>query len=55
MNVTDPIADMLTRIRNANSAKHETVSIPSSKIKVEIAKILKERKVSFLAIQYQAI
>ncbi|NLC34002.1 MAG: 30S ribosomal protein S8 [Erysipelothrix sp.] len=41
MNVTDPIADMLTRIRNANSAKHETVSIPSSKIKVEIAKILK--------------
>ena len=42
MNVTDPIADMLTRIRNANSAKHEAVSIPASKIKVEIANILKE-------------
>lgn len=40
MQITDPIADMLTRIRNANSSKHETVSIPSSKIKVEIAKIL---------------
>ena len=42
MNVTDPIADMLTRIRNANSAKHSAVSIPASKIKVEIANILKE-------------
>ncbi len=42
MQITDPIADMLTRIRNANSSKHETVSIPSSKIKVEIAKILLE-------------
>ncbi|NLY62677.1 MAG: 30S ribosomal protein S8 [Erysipelothrix sp.] len=41
MNVTDPIADMLTRIRNGVNAKHETVSIPSSKIKVEIAEILK--------------
>lgn len=40
MQITDPIADMLTRIRNANSSKHETVSIPSSKIKLEIAKIL---------------
>jgi len=40
MQITDPIADMLTRIRNANSSKHETVNIPSSKIKVEIAKIL---------------
>ena len=40
MQITDPIADMLTRIRNANSSKHETVSIPSSKIKIEIAKIL---------------
>ena len=38
---TDPIADMLTRIRNAVSAKHETVVIPASKQKVEIAKILK--------------
>lgn len=40
MQITDPIADMLTRIRNANSSRHETVSIPSSKIKLEIAKIL---------------
>lgn len=40
MQITDPIADMLTRIRNANSSKHETVNIPASKIKVEIAKIL---------------
>ncbi len=42
MQITDPIADMLTRIRNANSSKHETVSIPSSKMKIEIAKILLE-------------
>ncbi len=40
--MSDPIADMLTRIRNANALKYETVSIPSSKMKVEIAKILKE-------------
>lgn len=40
MNITDPIADMLTRIRNANSAKHVTVDIPSSKIKKSIAQIL---------------
>ncbi len=40
--MTDPIADMLTRIRNASKAKHEKVDIPSSKLKVEIAKILKE-------------
>ena len=39
--VTDPIADMLTRIRNAVQAHHETVDIPASKEKVEIAKILK--------------
>lgn len=38
----DPISDMLTRIRNANSLRYETVSMPSSKMKVEIAKILKE-------------
>ena len=38
----DPIADMLTRIRNANALKHETVKVPSSKMKLEIAKILKE-------------
>ena len=39
--VTDPIADMLTRIRNANSMRYKEVEMPSSKIKVEIAKILK--------------
>lgn len=42
MNITDPIADMLTRIRNANQVRHETVDIPASKMKVEIARILKE-------------
>lgn len=42
MNVTDPIADMLTRIRNAVSAKHDTVSMPSSKMKVAIARVLKD-------------
>ena len=40
MNTTDPIADMLTRIRNANSAKHKTVDVPSSKMKTAIAEIL---------------
>ena len=40
--MTDPIADMLTRIRNANALKYESVKMPSSKMKVEIAKILKE-------------
>ncbi len=40
--MTDPIADMLTRIRNANKMKMEKVDIPSSKIKVQIAKILKD-------------
>ena len=40
MNITDPIADMLTRIRNANSSKHKTVDIPSSKMKLSIANIL---------------
>ncbi len=42
MSFSDPIADMLTRIRNAVSAGHSTVAMPSSKIKVAIAKILKE-------------
>ena len=41
MNMTDPVADMLTRIRNAVSASHDVVAIPASKEKVEIAKILK--------------
>ena len=40
MTMSDPIADMLTRIRNANTAKHDVVDIPSSKMKVAIAKIL---------------
>lgn len=39
---TDPIADMLTRIRNANLVSHETVEIPSSTLKVELAKLLKD-------------
>ncbi|MBP8628520.1 MAG: 30S ribosomal protein S8 [Negativicutes bacterium] len=42
MVMTDPIADMLTRLRNANSVYHEKVEIPGSKIKVAIANILKE-------------
>jgi small subunit ribosomal protein S8 len=40
--MSDPIADMLTRIRNANTVRHETVEIPASKIKREIAEILKQ-------------
>jgi small subunit ribosomal protein S8 len=40
--LTDPVADMLTRIRNANKALQETVSMPTSKLKVEIARLLKE-------------
>ena len=40
MTMSDPIADMLTRIRNANTAKHDTVDIPSSKMKIAIANIL---------------
>ena len=40
MNTTDPIADMLTRIRNANSSKHKTVDIPASNMKLGIAEIL---------------
>ncbi len=42
MTMTDPIADMLTRLRNANSAYHESVDMPSSKMKVGIAEILKQ-------------
>ncbi len=42
MTMTDPIADMLTRLRNANSAYHDTVTMPSSKMKVGIAEILKQ-------------
>jgi small subunit ribosomal protein S8 len=43
MTMTDPIADMLTRLRNANSAYHDTVVMPSSKIKTGIAQILTEQ------------
>ena len=42
MSISDPIADMLTRIRNANTAKHDTVDIPASKMKQAIANILLE-------------
>ncbi|HEX21759.1 MAG TPA: 30S ribosomal protein S8, partial [Actinobacteria bacterium] len=42
MSMTDPVADMLTRVRNAYRASHKKVDMPSSKIKVEIAKILQE-------------
>jgi len=42
MNMTDPIADMLTRIRNAVAAKHDDVSIPASKMKLAIARVLKD-------------
>ena len=43
MTMTDPIADMLARLRNANTAYHDTVSMPHSKLKVHIAEILKEQ------------
>jgi small subunit ribosomal protein S8 len=42
MSMTDPVADMLTRIRNACGAKHRRVDIPASKLKLEIARLLKE-------------
>ena len=42
MHITDPVADMLTRIRNANNAKHETVDVPASNMKKSIAQILLE-------------
>ena len=42
MHITDPVADMLTRIRNANSARHDTVDVPNSKMKKAIAEILLE-------------
>ncbi|HZK24638.1 MAG TPA: 30S ribosomal protein S8 [Oscillospiraceae bacterium] len=41
MTMTDPIADMLTRIRNANMAKHDKVDVPGSKVKIAVAEILK--------------
>ena len=42
MTMTDPIADMLSRVRNANTARHDTVAMPTSKIKANIAEILKQ-------------
>lgn len=42
MSMTDPVADMLTRIRNAVQARHDTVAVPASKLKASIARILKE-------------
>ncbi len=59
MAITDPIADMLTRIRNAAKAKFNSVDIPGSKLKVEIAKVLKEegyiRNFKFIQDQKQGI
>ncbi len=42
MSMTDPVSDLLTRIRNASAARHETVEVPASKMKLEIVRILKE-------------
>ena len=42
MNVTDPVSDLLTRVRNAISARHEKTDVPSSRFKVELARILKD-------------
>lgn len=42
MGMTDPVADMLTRIRNANKAKHEKVDFPASNLKIQVARILKD-------------
>ena len=46
MHITDPVADMLTRVRNANNAKHETVDVPASNMKKSIAQILWMRATS---------
>ena len=46
MQITDPVADMLTRIRNANSAKHETVDVPASNLKKAIARSCSTRAIS---------
>ena len=43
MSMTDPVADFLTRVRNGIQAAHETVEIPSSKLKIEMARILREQ------------
>ena len=46
MHITDPVADMLTRIRNANNAKHDTVDVPASNMKKSIAQILLDEAIS---------
>ena len=46
MHITDPVADMLTRVRNANNAKHETVDVPASNMKKSIAQILLDEGLS---------
>ncbi len=54
--MTDPIADMLTRIRNANTAKHDTVEVPASKIKLAIAEILdKEGYIKSFEVQGEGV
>ena len=52
MTMSDPIADMLTRIRNANTAKHDTVDVPASKMKLAIANILLSRNTMLLKTEY---
>ena len=51
MTMSDPIADMLTRIRNANTAKHDTVDIPASKMKISIAEILYKEGYRYLVVR----
>ena len=55
MQITDPIADMLTRIRNAGSARHETVDVPNSKMKKAIAEILLEEGYIIIAMPADGI
>ena len=50
MHITDPVADMLTRVRNANNAKHETVDGPASNMKKSIAQILLDEGYTYLAV-----
>ena len=52
MSMTDPVADMLTRIRNACGAKHRRVDMPTSKLKVEIARLLKD---AYFILDYRTV
>ena len=54
MHITDPVADMLTRIRNANNAKHETVDVPASNMKKSIAQILLDEGTIRITLKYNA-